>query len=111
MSVEIQKDQGRGLLDGGISVTAGTTQLVAGQSDNQRIRVVSYAVVADAAATCKFIDGASLDTGAMSFAANGGIVCAGQASSPWFSTGAGLALSIVTTGAAVRGHFAYVVEP
>lgn len=110
MSVEIQKDQGRGLLDGAISVTAGTTQLLAGQSDNKRIRVVSYAVVADAAATVKFSDGADL-TGAMSFAANGGIVCPGQASSPWFSTGAGNALSIVTTGGAVKGHFAYVVEP
>ena len=110
MSIEIQKHQGRNLLYGSISVTAGTTQLVAGQADNQRIKVCSYAVVASAAATVKFSDGTDL-SGAMSFAANGGIAAAGQASSPWFSTGKGSALSIVTTGGAVEGHFSYVVEP
>jgi len=109
MAVEIEQHQGRNLLYGAISVAAGTTQLVAAQSDNQKIKVCSYAVVADAAATVKFSDGADL-TGAMSFAANGGIAAAGQASSPWFATGKSAALSIITTGGAVRGHYSYVVE-
>lgn len=107
---EIESHQGRNLLYGAISVTAGTTQLVAAQDDNQRIKVCSYAVVCDSAATVKFSDGSDL-TGAMSFAANGGISASGQASSPWFATDGGTALSIVTTGGAVRGHFSYVVEP
>ena len=111
MSVEIQQHQGRNLLFGSISVTAGTNSLVAAQSDNQRVKVCSYAVVCDAAATVKFTDGTDDLTGAMSFATNGGISASGQASSPWFSTGRGRPLSIVTTGGAVRGHFSYVVEP
>lgn len=109
MAVEIEQHQGRNLLFGSISVTAGTTQLVAAQDDNRKIKVCSYALVADAAATVKFSDGTDL-SGAMSFLANGGITCAGQASSPWFATGKSLALSIVTTGGAVRGHYSYVVE-
>ena len=107
---EIQSHQGLPLQYGSISVTAGTTQLVAAPSDNRRVKVCSYAVVADAAATVKFSDGTDL-TGAMSFLANGGIAAAGQASSPWFATGKGLALSIVTTGGAVRGHYSFLVEP
>jgi hypothetical protein len=110
MAVEIEHHQGRNLLFGSVSVTSGTTQLVGAQSDNQKIKVCSYALVADAAATVKFSDGSDL-TGAMSFAANGGIAAAGQASSPWFTTGKALALSIVTTGGAIRGHLSYVVEP
>lgn len=110
MSVEIQQHQGRNLLFGAISVSSGTTELVPAQDDNQRIKVCSYAVVAAASATVKFSDGSDL-TGPMSFAANGGISAAGQASSPWFATDGGAALSIVTTGGNVDGHFSYVVEP
>lgn len=109
MSVEIQQHQGRNLLFGSISVTSGTTELVAAQSDNRRIKVCSYVVVASGACTVKFSDGSDL-TGAMAVAANGGVAAAGQASSPWFSTDGGAALSIVTTGT-VNGHFSYVVEP
>ena len=111
MSVEIQQHQGRNLLFGSISVTAGTNTLVAAPADNQRVKMVSYAVVCDAAATVKFTDNDEDLTGAMSFAANGGISASGQASSPWFAAEGGEPLKIVTTGGAVRGHFSYVIEP
>ena len=108
--VEVESHQGRNLLFGEISVSAGTTQLVAAPSDNQRVKIVTYAVVATAAATVAWTDG-TRTTGAMSFAANGGISCASQASSPLWATNDGAALSIVTTGGDVEGHFSYVVEP
>ena len=108
--VEVESHQGRNLLFGEISVSAGTTQLVAAPSTSyHRIKVVSYVVVATAAGTAKFSDGSDL-SGAMAFAANGGVSAAGQASSPWFACDAGAALSIVTT-AAMEGHLSYVVEP
>ena len=62
------------------------------------------------AATAKFTDSDTDLTGAMSYLANGGIAASGQASSPWFATGPGEPLKIVTTGGAVRGHFSYVIE-
>lgn len=105
----IESNQGRPLYDVAISVASGTNELVAAPTYDQRIRVVSYVVVADTAGTVKFSDGADL-TGAMSCAANGGVSAAGQASSPWFSCDRGAALSIVTT-AGFKGHLAYVIEP
>lgn len=110
MSVEIQQHQGRNLRYGAISVGAGTTELVAGQPDNQRVKVCSYVVVVSSAGTVKFTDSDEDLTGAMSFAANGGVSASGQASSPWFSTEAGEPLKIVVT-ADTRGHFSYVIEP
>ena len=111
MATEIERHQGRRLAFGSISVTAGTTELVAAQAtENLRIKVCSYVLVCDAAATAKFTDSDTDLTGAMSFAANGGIAASGQASSPWFATGANEPLKIVTTGGAVRGHYSYVVE-
>lgn len=109
MATGIEQHQGRRLAFGEISVTAGTTQLVAAQTDNQRIKVVSYGVVGTAAATFRWTDGVT-STGPMSFAANGGIGIVGQASSPLWATGPGRALSVTTTGGAVEGHFSYVVE-
>lgn len=109
MRVEVEQHQGRNLLFASIAVSSGTTELIPAQDDNRRIKVVSYVVVASSACTVKFSDGSDL-TGAMSFAANGGASAPGQASSPWFATDPGAALSIVTTGT-VNGHFSYVVEP
>jgi hypothetical protein len=102
--VEITHGQGHKLYTAPIAVSSGTTELVAAQA-GLRIWVVSYVVVATEAGTVKFSDGADL-TGAMAFAANGGVAANGQASSPWFWTEAGSALSIVTT-AAVTGHLTY----
>lgn len=110
MSVEIQQHQGRNLLFKPISVSSGTTELVAAQSDNQRIKVCSYVVVTSTAGTVKFTDNDEDLTGAMAFAANGGVSAAGQASSPWFATEPGEPLKIVVT-VDTRGHFSYVVEP
>lgn len=90
-----------------ISVSAGTTAIVSGVS-GKRIRVLSYAVVCTEAGTVQFSDGADL-TGAMSFAANGGISCA-PGDDPYFSASAGSSLSIVTSGA-VEGHLSYLIEP
>jgi hypothetical protein len=102
--VEITRGQGHNLHTVPIAVSSGTTQLVAAQP-GLVISVVSYVVVATTASTVKFSDGSDL-TGAMAFAANGGVAANGMASSPWFWTGAGNALSIVTT-ASVAGHLTY----
>lgn len=91
-----------------ISVTAGTNELVAAVT-GKRIKVFSYAVVATGAGTVKFQSASTDLTGAMSFAANGGISCA-PGDDPWFATAAGEALNIVTSGSAA-GHLSYVIEP
>lgn len=92
-----------------ISVTAGTNTVVAAVT-GKRIRVYSYAVVATGAGTVKFRSSSGTDlTGAMSFAANGGISCA-PGDDPYFSTIAGDILQIVTSGS-VEGHLSYVIEP
>lgn len=102
--VEITRGQGHNLFTVPIAVDSGTTELVAAQP-GKVISVVSYVVVMTTAGTAKFSDGSDL-TGAMSFAANGGVVANGQASSPWFWTSSGSALSIVTNAAAA-GHLTY----
>lgn len=109
-NVGIDGGHGRTLLDVAIDVSSGTTQLVAAPAAPNRIKVVSYVVVADAACTAKFQSATTDKSGAMSFAANGGAVVPGQASSPWFACAAGEALNIVTTGA-VKGHLTYILEP
>jgi hypothetical protein len=109
MAQSIERNQGRSLDFAAISVGSGTTQLVAAPaSDNDRIHVCSYVLVADAAGTVKFSDGTDL-TGAMSCAANGGVSYAGQASSPCFAAAPNTALSVVTT-AGFKGHLSYVIE-
>lgn len=104
--VEIRHGQGHNLFTVPISVSSGTTEIVAAVA-GKRIYVVSYAVVTTAAGTVKFSDGSDL-SGAMPFAANGGISCSGQPSSPWFWTAEGSALSIVTT-ATTNGHLSYTI--
>ena len=105
----IEHGQGHQTQHAKISVSSGTTELVAAQGTGQKIRVYNYAVVATAAGTVKFTDGTDDLTGAMAFAANGGIAAPGAPSEVWFQTGANRALSIVTT-AATEGHFSYVVS-
>ena len=102
--VEITRGQGHTLHSIPIAVSSGTTELVAAQ-EGKVISVVSYVVVTATAGTVQFSDGADL-TGAMSFGANGGVAANGQASSPWFWTAEGSALSIVTSVAAA-GHLTY----
>lgn len=107
--VGIEGGQGHQTQHGKISVSSGTTQLVAAQGSGQRIKVYNYAVVSTTAGTVKFTDGTDDLTGAMAFAANGGIAAPGAPSEVWFQTGANRALSITTT-AATEGHFSYVVS-
>lgn len=104
--IELRRGQGHNLYIAPISVSSGTTELISAVA-GKSIWVVSYAVVVTTAGTVKFSDGTDL-TGAMPFAANGGISCSGQPSSPWFWTDEGSALSIVTT-ATTNGHLSYVI--
>jgi hypothetical protein len=85
----------------------GTATLVTGVT-GKKVKVYSYAVVVDSAGTVKFT-GTGDVTGAMSFAANGGISCA-PGDDPWFQTASGADLAIVSTAPA-RGHLSYVIEP
>lgn len=75
----------------------------------KKIRVLAYCLVCGTATTVKFQSGGTTDkTGAMPFAANGGI------SAPfnpvgWFETAAGEKLNLVLgASAAVAGHLTYI---
>lgn len=107
--VGIERGQGQKLYYAPISVSSGTTQLVAAQGAGKRIQVVSYTFVVSTAGTVKFTDADTDLSGAMSCAANGGVVSNGQPSSPLFETGSNEALSIVTT-ATTNGHLSYTVS-
>lgn len=90
--------------------SSGDTQLVATDSTH-KIRVLSYALVCDAAVAVKFTKGAggTAMTGAMSYAANGGI---SELFSPvgHFETDTTHDLTINLSGAfGVRGHLTYVL--
>lgn len=89
---------------------SGDTQLVATNSTN-KIRVVDYTLVCDGAVAVKFTKGAAgtAMTGAMSFAANGGIA---KGFNPWglFETDTTHDLTInLSAAVGVRGHFTYVL--
>jgi hypothetical protein len=89
---------------------SGDTQLLATDSTH-KIRVVDYTFVCDGAVAVKFTKGnaGTAMTGAMSFAANGGIA---KAFNPWglFETDTTHDLTINLSGAVgVRGHFTYVL--
>ena len=106
--MSVPSGQRAGTASASISVTAGTTNLVAAVS-GKRVKVYSYAAVASGAGTVQFkTTGGSAITGAMSFAANGGISCP-SGTDPWFQTALSGGLDIVTSGA-VEGHIAYVIE-
>lgn len=89
---------------------SGDTQLVATDSSH-KIRVVDYTLVCDGAVAVKFTKGNSgiAMTGAMSFAANGGIA---KGFNPWglFETDTTHDLTInLSAAVGVRGHFTYVL--
>ena len=94
------------------TAASGDTQLVAAPGANKKIRVHAYTIVCDGAVAVKFRTGTSADlTGAMSFAANGGV------SPPWVQPGhfdcvVNEALNINLSGAVgVRGHLTYSIQP
>jgi len=74
------------------------------------IRVTSLFIVCDSAVTVKFQSGASTDlTGALSFAANGGIALTFNEKG-WFQTASGAKLNVVLGGSVgVRGALTYTV--
>lgn len=78
-----------------------------------KIKVVSYVMVAASAVTARLYSGAAGTplSGAMSFAANGGVAMPGEPSSHLLETAAGAAL-VLNLGAAVQvsGHIAYFEE-
>lgn len=93
------------------TAAAGATQLVAAQAAGVKIKVVSYVLVAGAAVTVKFQSAAVDLTGAMAFAANGGVSAVGQPSAHLLETAAATALNINLGGAVqVSGHISYFVE-
>lgn len=102
--------QGKTLVYGSITQGGvGTTLLVAADA-TRHIKVINYVIVMSAAGNCKFIDSAGDLTGNMPLAANSGVAASSDSSTPWFQTGVNKSLSIVTTGGAVFGHFAYFLE-
>ena len=96
---------------GTISTAAsGATQLVAAPTNGQAIYVVSYVIVATSAVTVKFQSAANDKTGAMSLAANGGLVVIGRPDMPLIRCNANEALNINLGGAVqVSGHFSYLL--
>lgn len=93
------------------TASSGGTDLVVAQGASQRIRVLSYTLVAAGAVNVKFTGGTGPTdlTGAMPFVANSG---AANNSSQFglFATAANAKLSINLSGAVqVSGHIAYIV--
>ena len=104
--------QGKTLLFGSFAQgAAGTTTLVAADASN-KIKLVSYVFVLDAAGTLKFSDSVGDLSGAFPVAANGGVASLAQPSSHLLETAAiNRPLQIVTTGGKAFGHFSYFKEP
>lgn len=90
--------------------SSGDTQLVATDSSH-KIRVLNYSLVCDGAVAVKFTKGnaGTAMTGAMSFAANGGI-SAPFSPAGHFETDTTHDLTInLSAAVGVRGHFSYVL--
>lgn len=88
-----------------------TTPTIVAATTGKRIRVLSYNIVLTAAGTVKFQTGAgSADlTGAMAFAANGGIV-APYNGAGHFETAEGAILRLAdSVGSNVFGHLTYIL--
>lgn len=93
-----------------VASASGATQLVAASGTN-KIRVLSYVIVASAAVNAKFQSAATDKTGLLYCAANTGV------SAPFspvghFETNAGEALNVnLSAAVAVGGHLAYALVP
>lgn len=91
-----------------VASSSGATALVAAVS-GKRIRVLSYAIVANAAVNVKFQSASTDLTGLLYLAANGGAAVAFEGMG-CFQTAVGEALNINLSGAvAVGGHLTYVL--
>lgn len=93
-----------------VASASGATQLVAANGSN-KIRVLSYVIVASAAVNAKFQSAANDKTGLLYCASNTGV------SAPFspvghFETNAGEALNVSLSGAVpVGGHITYALVP
>lgn len=91
------------------TAASGATTLVAADS-SRHINVVSFAVVASAAVTVQFTGTGNL-TGAMSFAANGGLSASAPPGGFLFQTSVNALLAIVLGGAVqVSGFLTYYLQ-
>lgn len=92
------------------TAASGDTAIVAAVT-NKKIRVCNYALVAASAVSAKWRSNTTDLTGAMPFAANGGISCPGSSDSVWLETARGEALNLNLSGAVqTSGHVAYFLE-
>lgn len=108
-----------------IDTSAGKAQLfvsidVAASGDNtivsadaaNKIKVVSYVLVADGVVLARWKRGSTNMSGAMSFIANTGVSAIGSTIAHLFETGVNEALIINLSAAiGVRGHLSYFKEP
>lgn len=97
-----------------INVATATDHTIVAAVTGKKIRVLSYVIVAAAAVAVTWKSGSTARSGAMSFAANSGIVVSPAAPSggSWFETAAGEALVLTLSGAQqVSGHLTYQVVP
>lgn len=91
------------------TAASGATTLVAADA-TRRINVVSFSVVASGAVTVQFTGTGNL-TGAMAFAANGGLSASGDAGGFLFQTAVNAPLAIVLGGAVqVSGFLTYFLQ-
>lgn len=89
---------------------AGAGNLLVAATAGKRIRVLSYAFVSTGVNAINFLDGATAISGAMAFAANGGISAASGSAYGLLQTTAGNALNLqLSTAAQVSGHLVYVL--
>jgi hypothetical protein len=92
------------------TASSGDNTIVAADA-TKKIKVVSYSIVVSAAVSVRWKSGATSKSGAMAFAANGGIALAGNVNAPLFETAVNNAL-VLNLGSAnqASGHVAYFLE-
>jgi hypothetical protein len=93
------------------TAASGVTPIVAANASN-RIKVVSYCLIAAGAVNVKWQSAANDLTGAMPFAANGGAAPTGSDDAPLLQTNVNEALNLNLSAAVqVSGHISYYLEP
>lgn len=104
--------QGKTLLFASVSVaSSGDNSIVAADASN-KIKLVSYTLVADAAVNVKWRNATTDISGAMAFAANGGAAAISQPSAHLMETSVNSALQLnLSSAVGVRGHISYFKEP
>lgn len=100
------------LLFAPIDVAASGDNTIVALDASNKIKVSDYSIVCDAAVTVRWKSGASTNlSGAMSFAANGGIMAAAGAGRWLFETAVNQALVLnLGAGVGARGHVTYFKE-